>query len=349
MIRSSSATPAKSKRKGMLLLPFTHLFTLYSFEESKIKQDKHTPTILTQHYPGTRIVTTLTPAQLARKRANDRDAQRAIRARTKEHIERLKRELAELKSEQRRDQVVQELLHRNKAIEKELIRLKEVMRAPMNSSSYSAPGLTPQPLSLPDEHLTSTVYGGDPKTNSDIIPSSPGSPFSSDYNFLPIYSQQYIPLSKNYVSLASAISYPIPSNISTPPSSADYSAGYIQISVPTSNLPSNDTSSSSLASVCGRDFAKVEYNDVGHHDTISRDLPLPNARYDEETIRAHYLDVRFLLSNPPLLPSTPHSHPYMSHHQQQQSTWNMYHMYYSQPNSSVRQITPAVKTGMYPG
>ncbi|KAH7169631.1 uncharacterized protein B0J16DRAFT_49229, partial [Fusarium flagelliforme] len=46
----------------------------------------------------TRRVSTLTPEQLARKRANDREAQRTIRIRTKEHIERLERELAELKS-----------------------------------------------------------------------------------------------------------------------------------------------------------------------------------------------------------------------------------------------------------
>jgi hypothetical protein len=113
---------------------------------NKAKQSKagqHTPIILTQHYLGTRRVSTLTPARLARKRANDREAQRAIRARTKEHIERLERELAELKSKQGCDQTVQELLRRNKAIEKVLIRLKEIIRVPMASSTYSTPGLTP--------------------------------------------------------------------------------------------------------------------------------------------------------------------------------------------------------------
>ncbi|EWZ78584.1 hypothetical protein FOWG_17191 [Fusarium oxysporum f. sp. lycopersici MN25] len=53
-------------------------------------------------------VSSLTPSQLARKRANDREAQRAIRARTKEHIDRLERELEELKSKQSRDQTVLE-------------------------------------------------------------------------------------------------------------------------------------------------------------------------------------------------------------------------------------------------
>lgn len=74
---------------------------------------------------GTRSVSTLTPSQLARKRANDREAQRAIRARTKEHIERLEREIEELKSRYSRDETVQELLRRNKALEQELATLRE--------------------------------------------------------------------------------------------------------------------------------------------------------------------------------------------------------------------------------
>lgn len=76
---------------------------------------------------GTRSVSTLTPSQLARKRANDREAQRAIRARTKEHIERLEREIEELKNRHSRDETVQELLRRNKALEQELAALRETV------------------------------------------------------------------------------------------------------------------------------------------------------------------------------------------------------------------------------
>ncbi|WZH50414.1 hypothetical protein QYS62_011658 [Fusarium acuminatum] len=213
MVGSSSAEPAKPKRKG------------------------------------TRRVSTLTPARLARKRANDREAQRAIRARTKEHIERLERELAELKSEQGCDQTVQELLRRNKAIEKELIRLKEIMRVPMASSTYSAPGLTPRQLSLPDQLFPLTVYNGNLGIGNDVIPSPRGSPFPGDYNSLLDYSQQHAPLPNNCEFLASTVSCTIHSNISTP-SSAGYNAGYIPISVPTSVLPSNNTSSSSFGAAC---------------------------------------------------------------------------------------------------
>src|SRR3954462_1857366 len=45
---------------------------------------------------GTRSVNTLSDAQLERKRANDREAQRIIRQRTREHIEHLERQVAEL-------------------------------------------------------------------------------------------------------------------------------------------------------------------------------------------------------------------------------------------------------------
>ncbi|KAL8306042.1 hypothetical protein RB601_009132 [Gaeumannomyces tritici] len=91
---------------------------------------------------GTRSVSTLTPSQLARKRANDREAQRAIRARTKEHIERLEREVEELKSKQNRDETLQELIRKNKALEKELMRLRE---------SYGIPTSHPYPTPLYDD------------------------------------------------------------------------------------------------------------------------------------------------------------------------------------------------------
>ncbi|KAK8232371.1 hypothetical protein HDK77DRAFT_261130 [Phyllosticta capitalensis] len=50
--------------------------------------------------PSSRGVANLTPEQLARKRANDREAQRAIRERTKNEIETLKNRIKELESQQ---------------------------------------------------------------------------------------------------------------------------------------------------------------------------------------------------------------------------------------------------------
>lgn len=50
--------------------------------------------------PGNRGVANLTPDQLAKKRANDREAQRAIRQRTKDTIETLANRIKELESQQ---------------------------------------------------------------------------------------------------------------------------------------------------------------------------------------------------------------------------------------------------------
>ena len=75
---------------------------------------------------GTRSVTTLTAAQLERKRANDREAQRAIRQRTKDHIESLERQIAELTAQQdtsNQGKLV-ELMQRNEELEQENTLLK---------------------------------------------------------------------------------------------------------------------------------------------------------------------------------------------------------------------------------
>lgn len=66
----------------------------------------------------------LTASQLARKRANDREAQRAIRVRTKEHIERLEHEIQNLKDQQLCRKPFQELLRRNAALEREVTNLR---------------------------------------------------------------------------------------------------------------------------------------------------------------------------------------------------------------------------------
>ncbi|KAK2668045.1 hypothetical protein RAB80_015424 [Fusarium oxysporum f. sp. vasinfectum] len=116
-------------------------------------------------------------------------AQRVIRARTKEHIERLESKLAVLKGKQIRDQIGQGLLRRNKAIEKELIRLEQIMRMSITSLSYSALSLTLPQFSLPEELLTPSVYDSNLSTDSDAINSPHGLPFSGDYNSLPDYSQ----------------------------------------------------------------------------------------------------------------------------------------------------------------
>lgn len=80
---------------------------------------------LTVAITGKRTVSSLTPAQLARKRANDREAQRAIRSRVKEHVRSLERELEQLRRCSTRDNIVQDLLRDNIALKDEIYGLRE--------------------------------------------------------------------------------------------------------------------------------------------------------------------------------------------------------------------------------
>lgn len=73
---------------------------------------------------GTRSVSTLTEAQLERKRANDRDAQRAIRQRTKEHIDRLESRIIELTTQDVTGQRLEAALRRNQELEEENSQLR---------------------------------------------------------------------------------------------------------------------------------------------------------------------------------------------------------------------------------
>ncbi|KAH4080426.1 hypothetical protein HBI80_140330 [Parastagonospora nodorum] len=70
---------------------------------------------------GTRSVTTLTAAQLERKRANDREAQRAIRQRTKDHIDTLERQVRDLTAqlETGSSSRMMDLMRRNEELEQE--------------------------------------------------------------------------------------------------------------------------------------------------------------------------------------------------------------------------------------
>lgn len=70
---------------------------------------------------GTRSVNTLTAAQLERKRANDREAQRAIRQRTKDHIDSLERQVRELTAQLDNSGAgkLMEVMRRNDELEQE--------------------------------------------------------------------------------------------------------------------------------------------------------------------------------------------------------------------------------------
>lgn len=90
---------------------------------------------------GTRSVASLTPEQLARKRANDREAQRSIRQRTKTHIEELEQRIRDLSQDQdARD--FEQIKRRNAELEDELRHLRELLGR-SDGSVASSPELTP--------------------------------------------------------------------------------------------------------------------------------------------------------------------------------------------------------------
>ncbi|KAF1834707.1 hypothetical protein BDW02DRAFT_549847 [Decorospora gaudefroyi] len=113
-----------------------------------------------------RGVANLTPEQLARKRANDREAQRAIRERTKNQIDRLNQRIRELESQQPYNdlQVVlreKETLHAENAdirkrLESVLAILQPIVRATTGGLNELAAAAERSPLPIhahPHQHL----------------------------------------------------------------------------------------------------------------------------------------------------------------------------------------------------
>ena len=90
---------------------------------------------------GKRSVTHLSKAQLERKRANDREAQRNIRQRTKEHIESLEAKVKELEQGCRASSM-ERILKRNRELEEEIAKLRAQLQAPQAS-----------PAAMEKEHL----------------------------------------------------------------------------------------------------------------------------------------------------------------------------------------------------
>jgi hypothetical protein len=212
------------------------------------------PIRLTMYEKGTRSVSTLTPSQLARKRANDREAQRAIRARTKEHIERLESELDALKSKHSRDQTIQELLRRNKTLQDELNRIQETVGITINTSSYSAPNVY-------DEHMSHSA-GAIPSPRTSPFPS--GSYAAHGPAALPEYGPGYVPFPNRCEPWTSQVpATSVPSNVSSPSSSVadELSASYMTTSAPTTMMHSP-----SGAVLPSHDDIKLEYDDGMQHN-----------------------------------------------------------------------------------
>lgn len=103
-----------------------------------------------------RGVANLTPQQLERKRANDREAQRAIRERTKQQIDRLNDKIRELESAQPyRD--LQAVITQKEAVEAENVDIKRQLASFINVFRTFVPGA--QGLEGRWYNLSSAIHG----------------------------------------------------------------------------------------------------------------------------------------------------------------------------------------------
>ncbi|KAH7133378.1 hypothetical protein B0J13DRAFT_100451 [Dactylonectria estremocensis] len=146
--------------------------------------------------PGSRGVANLTPEQLAKKRANDREAQRAIRERTKNQIETLERRIQDLTSQQPY-QELQAIIRAKEAVEQENADIKRrlagivAMLQPLIGQAaveqaYISPAQTYAPpvhnnqgaLSVHNSHHHNHSHNNAAST-PDSVPSPPGLDHSS--------------------------------------------------------------------------------------------------------------------------------------------------------------------------
>lgn len=94
---------------------------------------EHSPGGKRKPLRGNRSVHTLSEAQLERKRANDREAQRAIRQRTKEQIENLQKRVAELSVHEGASSELLATTKRNKELEEENLFLRSKLSEAINT------------------------------------------------------------------------------------------------------------------------------------------------------------------------------------------------------------------------
>ncbi|KAI0137341.1 BZIP transcription factor [Xylariales sp. AK1849] len=134
--------------------------------------------------PGSRGVANLTPEQLAKKRANDREAQRAIRERTKNQIETLELRIKELTSQQPY-QELQAAIRAKEHVEAELADLKGRMASIMTLlqpvlTTQPAEGVyaSPVPTFLPGQ--TAGPLPSIPSAHNASTPPDTASPISTD-------------------------------------------------------------------------------------------------------------------------------------------------------------------------
>lgn len=174
-------------------------------------QDDGPPPRRRESRSGTRKVTALSSEQLERKRANDREAQRSIRQRTKEHIDHLERQVSSLQAQiaemQSHSDRYQEVLQRNVALEDEVGRLKRQLAysahpgmassgeeaLPYRSGWHSGeqPGNLASNVPGASTMIPSSQFTGSPHPLSSRLPRTPSAISMSNRSSHPQDWQQY--------------------------------------------------------------------------------------------------------------------------------------------------------------
>ncbi|KAF1998622.1 hypothetical protein P154DRAFT_438686 [Amniculicola lignicola CBS 123094] len=155
---------------------------------------------------GTRSVSTLTAAQLERKRANDREAQRAIRQRTKAHIETLEDKIRTLQAQQdtNSSSKLLELMRRNEELEQENAMLRGRLSHALASlgvpdhqnGGAPSPSDRVQMLSQPRRSSTGTARSGHSVTELSTPVSQP-SHWQPQHAYPPHVSSPHVENSPN--------------------------------------------------------------------------------------------------------------------------------------------------------
>ncbi|KAJ5983323.1 hypothetical protein N7481_005422 [Penicillium waksmanii] len=174
-------------------------------------QDAGPPPRKRESRSGTRKVAALSSEQLERKRANDREAQRSIRQRTKEHIEQLETQVSFLQAQiaemRSQNDQFQEILQRNAALEDEVGRLKrqlaysghpgmaadgeEVLPYPSSWHSGEDPGNSASNVPEASTMLPSSQFAGSSHPFSSRLPRTPSAVSMSSRSSHPQDWQQY--------------------------------------------------------------------------------------------------------------------------------------------------------------
>ncbi|KAI9931887.1 hypothetical protein ASPWEDRAFT_494850 [Aspergillus wentii DTO 134E9] len=182
---------------------------------------------------SSRGVANLNPDQLAKKRANDRQAQRAIRERTKSHIDALEQQVRDLSS-QKPFLDLQSALRQNEAIQAENREIRQGLKAIMD---LVQPLLGKQELPIAAATAAATLNNPPPKPIPHLSVTS--DPFGEHNNFTP-NSQRSATVERSYTESIASVETPSPTH------SAPTLGGARRDSSTTTNTNTNTNGNSSF-------------------------------------------------------------------------------------------------------